>query len=160
MKKLLLASNGSFAIEGMKLLFDDLGQIKLAYITTASKGVDNLDYLKRHKEKMENLGINFEEIDIEGKNESDLKEILKYKNAVYVEGGNAYYLLKSVRESGFEKVIKELIEKGVAYIGSSAGAYLACPTIEMATWKPKQKNRFGVTDLIALNLVPFLVTAH
>ncbi len=48
----------------------------------------------------------------------------------------------------------------MVYIGSSAGSYIACPTIEMATWKPKQKDRFGVADFAALNLVPFLVVAH
>jgi len=86
--------------------------------------------------------------------------LLKDKNAVYVEGGNTFYLLKAVRESGFDKVIKEMIAKGVPYIGSSAGSYIACPTIDMAIWKPKQKDRFGATDFTAMNLVPFLVVAH
>lgn len=53
-----------------------------------------------------------------------------------------------------------VIEKGVPYIGSSAGSYIACPTIEMATWSLKQKDRFGVTEFSAMNLVPFLVKAH
>lgn len=161
MKKLLLSSNGGFVFEkGFGLLFDDISKIKLAYVTTASKGVDDLNYLKWHKEEMDKLGIDYEEIDIEGKNEDGLREILKDKNAVYVEGGNTFYLLKAVRESGFDKVVSELIEKGVAYIGSSAGSYIACPTIEMSTWKPKQKDTFGVTDLRALNFVSFLLMAH
>ncbi len=160
MKKLFLASNGEAAIEGMKLLFNDLKKIKLAYIITASKGVDDLSYLKLHKENMNKFGIDYEEIDIDGKNENELRKVLKDKNAVYVEGGNTFFLLKSVRESGFGKIIKDLIENSVAYIGSSAGSYIACPTIEMSTWKQDQKERFGVTDFTALNLVPFLVLAH
>lgn len=160
MRKLLLASNGDFAIEGLRVFFDDLSKIKLAYITTASKGASNLDYLRWHKEKIDSLNIDFEEIDIEGKNEKELKDIFKNKNAIFMDGGNAFYLLKAVRESGFDKIVNELIENGVIYIGASAGAYITCPTIEMATWKPKQKDRFGVIDLRALNLVPFLVTAH
>ena len=159
--KLLLSSNGSFVIEeGLKLLFDNISKIKLAYITTAGKGSTDKTYLENHKEMMKKEGIDFEELDIEGKTEDELRELLKDKNAIYVEGGNTFYLLKAVRESGFDKVIKELIEKGVPYVGSSAGSYIACPTIEMATWKPKQKDRFGVEDFTALNLVPFLVTAH
>lgn len=159
--KLLLSSNGSFVIEkGLKLLFEDVSKIKLAYITTAGKGSNDKTYLENHREMMKKEGIAFEELDIEGKTENELRELLKDKNAVYVEGGNTFYLLKAARESGFDKVIKELIEKGVPYIGSSAGSYIACPTIEMATWKPKQKDRFGVTDFTAMNLVPFLVVAH
>ncbi len=146
--------------KGFSLLFDDISKINLAYITTAGKGSTDKTYLEIHKEMMKKEGIDFEELDIEGKTEDELRELLKDKNAVYVEGGNTFYLLKAVRESGFDKVIKELIEKGVPYIGSSAGSYIACPTIEMAIWKPKQKDRFGVTDFTAMNLVPFLVVAH
>ncbi len=159
--KLLLSSNGGFVIErGLKLLFDDISKIKLAYITTAGKGNVNKEYLEIHKRLLEKEGYDFEELDIEGKNENELRKLLENKNAIYVEGGNTFYLLKAVRESGFDKVIKELIKKGVPYIGSSAGSYIVCPTIEMATWKPKQKDRFGMTDFTALNLVPFLLTAH
>ncbi len=160
MKKILLASNGGFAIKGMKMLFDDISKIKLAYITTASKGVDDLRYLRWHKQEMDRLGIDYEEIDIDGKNEDGLYKILKNKNAVYIEGGNTFYLLKAIRESGFKEIIKELVEKGMVYFGSSAGSYVACPTIEMSTWKPDQKDRFGITDFSALKLVPFLVMAH
>ena len=55
-----------------------------------------------------------------------------------------------------------MIEKGIPYFGVSAGAYVLCPTIEVATWKPHNMrvNRFGVTDFSAMNLVPFLVSAH
>jgi len=163
MKKLLLSSNGAFVIEkGLKLLFDDVSKIKLAYVTTAGKASRNREYLGIHKKLLEKAGYDYEELDIEGKNEDELMEILKNKNAVYVEGGNTFYLLKAVRESGFDRVIKKLIEKGVAYIGSSAGSYIACPTIEVSTWKKpgEEKSRFGVTDLTAMNLVPFLLKVH
>jgi dipeptidase E len=111
---------------------------------------------------MRKEGYDFEELDIEGKNENELRESFKDKNAIYVEGGNTFYLLKAVRESGFDKVIKDLIKKGVVYIGSSAGSYIMCPTIEMSTWKKpgEEKDRFGIIDLTALNQVPFLVKAH
>lgn len=161
MKKLLLSSNGGFVIEkGLKLLFNDISKVELAYITTAVKGNVNKEYIDIHKALLEKEGINYQELDIEGKNENELRELLKNKDAVYVEGGNTFFLLKAVFESGFDKVMKELIEKGVPYIGSSAGSYITCPTIEMATWSPKQKDRFGVFDLTAMNLVPFLVKAH
>ncbi|MFA4880714.1 MAG: Type 1 glutamine amidotransferase-like domain-containing protein [Candidatus Doudnabacteria bacterium] len=82
------------------------------------------------------------------------------KDIIYVQGGNTFYLLKCVRESGFDKVVKELILKGVIYIGASAGSCIACPTIEMAYWKHPDRNTFGLTDLRALNLVPFLLSVH
>jgi len=95
--------------------------------------------------------------------EKELRDILKDKDAVYVEGGNTFYLLKAVRESSFDKVIKDLIEEGLIYLGASAGAYMACPTIETSLWKVSEKDikdNYGVTDLTALNLVPFLLKVH
>jgi peptidase E len=70
-------------------------------------------------------------------------------------------LLKSIKESGFDKVIKKLLPQGLIYMGASAGSYVACPTIEMATWKHQDKyDHYGLTDLTAMNLVPFLLMAH
>lgn len=57
-------------------------------------------------------------------------------------------------------MVKDLIEKGVIYLGVSAGSYIACPTIEMTTWKSSDDDHYGVTDLTAMNLVPFLVCVH
>lgn len=163
MKKLLLSSDGSFVIEkGIRLFFEDVSKIKLAYITTAAKGSRNLAYLETDRELLCKGGYDFEELDIEGKNEAELRLLLADKDAVWVEGGNTFYLLKAVRESGFDIVIKELIEKGVVYVGASAGSYIACPTIEVSSWKKpgEEKESFGVTDFTAMNLVPFLLKVH
>ena len=46
------------------------------------------------------------------------------------------------------------------YVGVSAGSYIACPTIEAATWKHQDRNSVGITDFTALGLVQFLITAH
>lgn len=49
-----------------------------------------------------------------------------------VAGGDTFYLMEKLKESGADKVIKEFIEKGGVYIGSSAGSIVCCPTIEGA----------------------------
>ena len=162
MKTLLLASSGSFVTtKALDMFSEPLNKMKMAWITTASKGVDDLSYLKKHRQKMDELGFNYQEIDIEGKNKEELEEMLKDKEVIHVEGGNTFYLLKCVRESGFDKVVKDLIDKGIPYIGTSAGSYICCPTIEMATWKHKDEyDRYGIIDYTGLNLVPFLMFVH
>ncbi len=144
-----------------KILPKPANQIKLAHIITASKVEDDLSYLNRERQELINAGFHVEEIDIEGKSEPQLKKLLEDKDIIYVQGGNTFYLLKYVKESGFDKVIKDLVDKGIIYIGVSAGSYIACPTIEMANWKhPEDKNIVGLTDLTGLNLVPFLLSVH
>lgn len=137
-------------------------QLKLAYITTASKVEEHRDYVDRDRGILQDLGFKIKELDIEGKNTNDLKRELSNFNVIYVQGGNTFYLLREVRRSGFDRVVKRLIDKGVIYIGVSAGSYIACPTIEMSTWNKTLQNRdrFGLQNLEAMGLVPFLLSVH
>lgn len=161
MKTLLLTSAGMRVKEEiLKILPKSPDQIKLAHIITASKVEKDTSYMVRDKQQMIEARFQVEDIDIEGKNEAELSELLSDKDVIYVQGGNTFYLLKCIKESGFEKVIKELMKKDVIYVGVSAGSYIICPTIEMAIWKHQDRNIVGLTDLTALNLVPFLITAH
>lgn len=131
----------------------------MAHIVTASKGVTDLAYLERNRAFFKKEGYDVEEFDLDGTTEGELRKILEKKEAVYVEGGNTFYLLKSIRESGFEKVLKDLLPKGLIYMSASAGSYVVCPTVETSTWKSKH-DRYGVTDFTAMNLVPFLLFMH
>lgn len=162
MKTLILASSGSFITANNidRFLPKKITDCKIAYIITASKKVDDTNYIDRHRQKMNELNFAYTEIDIAGKNEDELKKALDRYDIVMVEGGNTFYLLKAARESDFENIIKDLIEKGVVYIGSSAGSYITCPSIIMATWSNRGFDRCGITDYTAMNLVPFLIKAH
>ena len=164
MQKLLLLSSSKFFKNDLtKVLGKPLGDFRIAHIITASKGkgVGHLDYLDRTRDYFKENGCYFEDLDLDGKNEDELREILKNFNAVFVNGGSTFYLLKSIRESGFDKVIKELLPNDFLYMGASAGSYVACPTIEMSTWKHQDKyDHYGITDFTAMNLVPFLLSVH
>lgn len=162
-RKLLLLSSLRLLINNglPQVLGKPFNQFKAVHIITASKGVADISYLERNRKFFKDNHWNIEELDLDGTHESELRNILKNKELVYVEGGNSFYLLKSIRESGFETVIKELLPSGLIYMGASAGSYVACPTIEMATWKHQDKyGHYGVADLRAMRLVPFLLTVH
>ena len=161
MKTILLTSAGMDVKEEiLRILPKPVDQIKLAHIITASKVEDDISYVRKDTLEMEKLGFNIEEIDIEGKNEEEIRALLENKDVIYVQGGNTFYLMKHVKESGFDRVVKELIGKGVVYIGVSAGSYIACPTIEAANWKHADRNVVNLKDLTGMNLVPFLLSAH
>ncbi|MDP3998424.1 MAG: Type 1 glutamine amidotransferase-like domain-containing protein [bacterium] len=160
-RTLLLTSAGMEVKEEiLKILPKAPGKIKLAHIITAAKAEKYIEYLDEDRQKMIDLGIGVENIDIAGKNEDEVRELLKDKDVIYVQGGNTFFLLKYVRESGFDKVVKELVGKGAIYIGVSAGSILAGPTIETTGWKNLDRNIVGLTDLTALNFVPFLIFPH
>lgn len=163
--KLLLTSAGiqqGFKNDFLSLLSKPLNQIFVSYITTAAFGEKgNKSWINIAKKQLKKFGIsNIEDLDIRGKTENELYSILSKKDVILVNGGNTFYLLKYARESGFDKVVKQLIQGGKLYIGISAGSYIVCPTIEQAHWKHQDRNDFQVKDLTGLNLVPFLITAH
>lgn len=165
MKTLILVSLSKFITDNSvdEFLPKKIKDSKIAYITTAFKKTTDLNFIEaidKQKQKMVDLKFNFTEIDIEGKAKIELKQELSKYDIIMVEGGNAFFLLKTARESGFDNVIKELVGNGVVYIGVSAGSYLVCPSIIISTWSKRAKDKFGIIDYTGVNLVPFLIKAH
>lgn len=159
--KLILASDLSFLLKyGYDLTGIVKDQMRIGYVITASKGARDKTFIEKVKGSMLKNGYNFEEIDIENKTKEELLDFFGDKNIIHIEGGNTFYLLKAVRESNFVEVLKELLDQGKVYIGTSTGAYIMCPTIEVANWSEDGKDRFGVDDFFALNYVPFVLKAH
>lgn len=159
--KIILASDLSFLL---KYGYDMTGilksEMKIGYVTTASKGARDKTFFEKVKKAMRENNISFEEIDIEGKSKDEMLNFFENKNVIHIEGGNTFYLLKAIRETGFAEVLKELLNEGKVYIGTSAGAYIMCPTIEVANWNETGRDRFGLTDFSALNYVPFVLKVH
>lgn len=161
--KLLLASKEKFLIKkGYSLLNIPKDKLRIGYINTALKVVEDTEYLaymKEYEEEMVKNNIYFERFDIKDKTEKEIREFFADKNVIQVSGGNPFYLLKTVYESGFDKILKDLLNDGLCYIGCSSGSYIMCPTIEVGGWKTS-RNKHGVTDFTALGYVPFLIKCH
>lgn len=163
MSTILLTSAGMDVKEEiLKILPKPAKEIKLAHIITAKNPrlEENPEYIIKDKQAMKEIGFDVEDIDIKGKTEKELRKILAGKDIIYVQGGNTFYLLKYVKESGFDRVVKELINQGVIYVGVSAGSMICGPTIETANWKNVDNNEVGLKDLTAMALVPFNLFVH
>ena len=71
-------------------------------------------------------------------------------------GGNTFQLLKESRERGLLAPIVDVVKRGALYIGWSAGANLACPTI-------RTTNDMPIVDpkgFDALGLFPLQINPH
>jgi dipeptidase E len=159
-KTLLLTSAGmQMKNEIIKLLQKPAYDVTVAFITTAAKPEENLDYLQNDWRIMKELGFNVQEVDIEGKTEAQVVEALELKDIIFVEGGNTFYLLNAMRRCNFEKVIRKLLKLGKVYIGVSAGSIVAGKTIKTASWYG-DKNIVKLSNLKGLNLVPFDIFVH
>jgi dipeptidase E len=161
--KLILGSDLTFLLKyGYNLTGIPKDQMRIGYINTASQGAG--DFSQKVKDviipAIKNAGYYLEDIDILGKSEGELIEFFKDKNVIHVEGGNTFYLLKVIREIGFAEILRDLLNEGKIYIGTSAGSYVMCPSIEVSDWNDETVDRFGVSDFTALGYVPFVLKAH
>ena len=158
--KLILSSDYTFLLKyGYGLTGIPKDQMRIGHIITATKGTGKA-FNPKYKIIIEENGYHLDSFDIEGKSEEEIRNFFKDKNIIQVEGGNTFYLLKAIRETGFSKILKEFLEEGKVYIGTSAGAYIMCPSIEVSNWNPDGKDKFGLTDFTALNYVPFVLKVH
>lgn len=159
---MILASIGANFLEGIiKIVDKPLYDITVAFITTASKPEKDKSFMEEDKELLHEAGFNVEEIDIEGKSEGQLYSLLHNKDVIFVEGGNTFYLLKCMKESGFKKVIKKLFKKGVLYVGTSAGSVVMGKTIDTAGWGAgEDENIVRLSDLRGFGFVPFNIFVH
>lgn len=87
---------------------------------------------------------------------SDPVTAVKNASAIITGGGNTWKLLKMIRDNGLISAVREKVLDGTPYIGWSAGANVACPTI-------RTTNDMPVTDpgsFEAFNLIPFQINPH
>jgi dipeptidase E len=126
--------------------------LKCLFIPYAAVTFSFDDYEAKVKERFIEMG---HELTSVHKYSSPLK-VIESAEAIVIGGGNTFHLLKLLQRNGFMEVIRSRIKAGIPYIGWSAGANMACPTICTTNDMPiVEPDGFG-----ALNLVPFQINPH
>ncbi len=89
--------------------------------------------LKDEFDSLRLLGFKPDHIDLRDyfNNNDGLYEKLKRFDAVWVLGGNSFILMKAMRQSGFDRVVEELIKTNkLVYAGYSAALCVISPTLD------------------------------
>jgi len=154
--KLLLTSAGFLNPEVkntfLKLLDKPIDQIHLVFIPTASRTEEELKYVKISRQELASLGIkHITTLNLDRRvTVEDIKA-----DVIYVCGGNTFYLLQKIRESGFDTLLPTF--DGL-YIGVSAGSIVVGPNIEVSG--PWDENDVNLSDTTGLNIVNFALIPH
>lgn len=162
MKKLLLTSAGITNSKIAKAFFDLVGkpasEVGVLFIPTAARMNKDPWWVRESRKQLVDLGVkHIVDFEIRKVSWNEVKDF----DVMYVCGGNAFYLLKCIREAKFDKIIKKFLNSGKVYVGNSAGSIVAGPDIEIAKiGKSGDKNLYGVTDSTGMKFVDVAIHPH
>lgn len=86
----------------------------------------------------------------------DKEALIKESDCIMVGGGNTFSLLSNLQKEKLIQPIQDVVASGTKYIGWSAGANMACPTIKTTNDMPIEEPE----SFNALNLVGFQINPH
>jgi dipeptidase E len=166
-KKRLLISNSTRAGEAylgwpqqyIKDFLNENGVKKVVFVPFAGVNLsdESLEasydvYEKRVAEVYATLGFELESVH----HADDAVEMIKNAEAVAVGGGNTFHLVAKMHETGIMQAIKDRAEAGMPFMGWSAGANVACPSLRTTNDMPI----FEPSSFDTLSLIPFQINPH
>jgi len=162
--KLLLTSSGltskRLGKEFVMLLKKSVQDSKILVIHTAQKP-EHMIFVNEVGEEISKQGIllsNISYVNISG----EIPNILLSKyDAVYVCGGNTYFILDRIRKTRLDNSLKRYVKSGGLYIGVSAGSIIAGQNIQIVGWGIEgDSNEISLKDLRGLGFTNIAVFPH
>jgi len=177
--KLLLTSNG-FTDSSIEQAFLEMTNnrtdLKVAIIPTASDPIEwvpekegskeyvprliperkekNAGWLNNYKGEWEEKGFDVVIADLKEEPEK-IKEKIESVDVIDVTGGDVNYLLDWAKKSKLDTYLKDLLGRGVVYVGTSAGSGLLVPDIGLTWWETDMSM-----DHVGFGIVDFIVIPH
>lgn len=160
MKKIFLASEINVVASHLAEKLNNL-PLKTVFINTAAEPVTgDKQWLDDNKRGLVDAGFDVFDYTITDKSYEQLEKDLTDVEVIHVNGGNSFYLLSQIRKSGFDRLVKKQLEKGVIYFGSSAGSIVASPNIEITKKLESQLYADELKTFEGMGLVDFIILPH
>jgi dipeptidase E len=110
------------------------------------------NYGERVRNVFQSIGLNSHSIHLEKNPKQAIKDAL----AIVVGGGNTFHLVYKLYQLRLMDLLKETVEKGMPFVGWSAGSNIACPSIRTTNDMPIVQPKSFDT----LSLIPFQINPH
>lgn len=157
MAGILLCSAGLGAVGPW--LDENVGRSRsVTFVDAAARPLGSAPFVDACKRALADLGCAIETLDLTTAENEHTAAALARSTVVFVAGGYPVFLLEAAQRSGFLDHTRRAVRAGsLSYIGISAGAALAGPTMEPLA---AEDDPGVVTDYQALGIVDFVVLPH
>jgi len=139
------------------LLIKPITENKILIISINTNKEPYKSRLENVKQIMVEMGFLIENISLYNLSERKPTNI-KDVDVLYVFGGNDYYYLHHLRETGLMQDIRDFIIEDGIYVGVSAGAKIMGPEIDVNL--TPDENDIGLNDTSGFGLIPFYIIPH
>jgi len=162
MKNILLTSTGL----GNKAVFEKflsiipkkIGELKLLFIPTASRTEGEMLFVMKSLNELIKIGVQRDNIVWFNPDDISTHCDSTQVDGIYVCGGNTFYLLHKLKDSGFFSKIQKLANEGLLYIGVSAGSVICAPDINYILCM--DANDIKLKETSALSFVSSSIIPH
>jgi len=158
MKKMLLASTSTiYGQKYLEYLHNEIKNLfsgckKILFVPYARpSGISHLEYTEKAKNVFKILNLEI----IDYTNE-DLRESLEKCDGIFIGGGNTFLLLDKLYQYSLIDILKNKIDSGIPYLGTSAGTNICGITIGTTNDMPI----VHVKSLEALEIIDFNINPH
>ena len=163
MKHLFLTSSiGTPGVaESIRVKLGHTRPLKIAFITTPIEVEDMSDdsWYQDDRSALTKSGFDFFDYTITGKSSANFTKDLSGIEAIYVSGGNTNHLLQESQKSNFIPFIRDFVNSGKLYLGTSAGSIIAGPELPPYLWGD-EVGAPNLKDYASYNLVNFTLIPH
>lgn len=140
--------------DAVKARVDPALEKSVVMITTAAPEKEKSPYVQSDCGILKRVG--FAAVDFLDVEKEDASRLRTY-DAIYVSGGNTFYLLYHLRKSGADKILWDMIQSHpIVYIGVSAGSIVAGKSIISSD----DENVVGLHDLTGMELLDAIIVPH
>lgn len=152
---------GSLRVDGLARLAEAaITRGPVLFVPTAANGLpDRVDIAAQYHDQLVALGWSLRTADLEALDATAAARAIDGAAAVFFSGGDPYRLLAAVRRAAIGPSVRALLARGGAYIGVSAGAMIAGPTLSVVTGVSPFDAQAGA-DLTGLGLTDIVVLPH
>lgn len=160
MKNLFFCSFMFAAKESFREYISRFEAKDILFIPTASHVEPRRDYVYRAWSYFESLGYKVKDLEVSEISSEEAKRQIEDAEILYVAGGNTFYLLQELQKKDLLDIIRKKVEKGMVYVGESAGSILASSDIDYVHKIDPKDQAPELLDTKGLGLMDFYVIPH